>query len=79
MKTVRMKVQGGKLIGEAPAMLREGAIVDVVIADRDDDMSSEELATLNDELDASWVELESGNVVSADDAIAAVRAVRSAR
>lgn len=76
MKTVRLRVQRGQLVGVAPSNLGEGAIVEAVLADRDDELPAAELAALNRVLDESWAQLEAGHEVSADEAIAAVSAVR---
>lgn len=76
MKTVRLQVHDGKLAGDAPASLREGTVLHAVIADREEEMSPEELAQLHRTLDESWDELEAGSEISAADAIRTIRAIR---
>jgi len=76
MKLVRLRVQGGKLVGDAPTSLADGTIVDALLADREDDMLGAELMKLNDALDESWAELEDGKEISAEHAIAVVSSIR---
>lgn len=76
MKTVRLRVHDGKLVGDAPASLREGTVLHAVIADREEEMSPDELDELNRTLDESWDELEQGREISAADVIRTIRAVR---
>jgi len=49
MKAIRVRVENGRISGEAPAGLPDGE-VDLCLADPDDGMSDEELARLNEAL-----------------------------
>jgi hypothetical protein len=76
MKALRVKVQDGRLVGDAPASLPEGTVLDVCIADSGDDMSPDEHAALSAFLDESWREFQAGNVVPAEDVLARLRTRR---
>lgn len=76
MKTVQLRVHKGQLVGDAPASLREGAIVLAMIPDHDEEMSASELEELEANLDESWTQLEAGEEISAAAAILAVSAIR---
>ena len=64
------------MIGVAPTSLNEGDVVEVVLADLEGELPEQELAALNDALDESWEQLESGDEVSAEDAIELVSRVQ---
>jgi hypothetical protein len=73
MYRLKVRVQEGKIVGEAPAGLAEGTELELCIAEPDDDMSDEELAALNTVLDAAWQSLEAGRVRPAAEVLAELR------
>jgi hypothetical protein len=73
MYRLKVRVQGGKFVGDAPAGLAEGTELELCIAEPDDDMSDEELAALNSVLDAAWQSLEAGRVRPAAEVLAELR------
>jgi hypothetical protein len=54
MKTLKVRVENGKIVGEAPPGLPEGTEIELCIAHPGDDMTEEELAELNRALEAAW-------------------------
>jgi hypothetical protein len=74
MKALKVRVEGGQLIGPAPAGLDEGTELELCLAEPDDDMTEEELASLNRALEAAWASLEAGRVRPVDDLLAELRA-----
>ena len=76
MKTLKVRVENGKIVGEAPAGLPEGTELELCIADPGDDMTEEELAELNRALETAWRSVKEGRVRPVSDVIADVRAKR---
>lgn len=76
MKTLRVRVENGKIIGEAPPGLPEGTELELCIADPGDDMTEEEIAELNRALETAWRSAKEGRARPASDIIAAIRAKR---
>jgi len=76
MKTLRVRVENGKIIGEAPPGLPEGTEIELCIADPGDDMTEEDLAELNRALETAWRSVKDGRVRPASDVIAEIRAKR---
>lgn len=72
-KAFRVRVQQGKLVGEAPAALAEGTELDLCLAEPDEQMTKEEAAALERALDAAWRSMEAGHVRPARDLIAELR------
>lgn len=56
MKAIRVRVENGRISGDAPPGLPEGD-VDLCLADPDDEMMADELARLNDALARSFESL----------------------
>ena len=75
--SIHLKVEGGRLVAAAPEGWSEGAELDVVLADQDDDMSDEEARQLADVLARSLEQAASGQFVDADDFLARLKARRS--
>lgn len=76
METLKVRVENGKLIGEAPAALPEGTELELCFADPEEEMSPEELAALQQALGAGWRSAEAGRFRPATEAIADLRAKR---
>ncbi len=72
MKAIRVRVENGRITGEAPAGLPEGEL-QLCIADDDDAMTDEELARLNDALARGLESLKAGRFRSATDVISDLR------
>jgi len=72
MKATRVRVENGRISGDAPAGLPEGE-VDLVLADADDDMSETELTRLNDALERGFESIKAGRFRPARDALADLR------
>jgi hypothetical protein len=72
MKAIRVRVENGRISGEAPEGLPDGE-VDLCLADPDDEMSDEELARLNDALARGFESIKAGRFRPAADVIADLR------
>ncbi len=73
MNTLKVRVENGKIVGEAPAGLPEGTELELCVADPGDAMSPEELAALNRTLDAAWRSIEAGRFRAAERVIEDLR------
>jgi hypothetical protein len=69
MKAIRVRVENGRITGEAPPGLPEGD-VDLCLAEADDDMSEDELVRLNDALERGFEAIKAGRFRLARDVIA---------
>jgi hypothetical protein len=76
MQALKVRVENGKIIGDAPAGWIEGSELELCLAEPEDEMSDEELAALEAALDAGWRSLEAGRVRPARDVIAELRSKR---
>ena len=72
MRTVRVRVENGRISGEAPPGFPEGE-VDLCLADPEDQMSDEELARLDDALARGFESIKAGRFRPAADVIADLR------
>lgn len=72
-KALRVRVQDGQLVGEAPAALAEGTELELCLSEPDEHMTDEEAAALERALDAAWRSVEAGRVRPARDLIAELR------
>lgn len=75
MKAIKIRVEAGRIIGDAPPGMPDGE-VDLCVAEPEDDMTAEELERLNRALEAGFRSLEAGRARSASEAVAALRARR---
>jgi len=73
MKALKLRVEAGRIAGDAPPGMPEGE-VDLYLAEPEDDMPEEELERLNRALEAGFRSLEAGRVRRAADVVAALRA-----
>ena len=76
MNALKVRVENGRLVGEAPAGLPEGAELELCIAEPDEPMSDNELAALNQEIETAWRSVLAGRVRPAADLVADLRARR---
>jgi hypothetical protein len=73
MKAIRVRVENGRITGDAPPGLPEGEI-DLAIAEEDDDeMSEAELAKLNDAIERGFEGIKAGRYRLASDVVAELR------
>ena len=72
MKALRVRVENGRITGEAPAGLPDGEF-ELCLADDDDGMTDEERARVNDALAAGLESLKSGRFRAAADVISDLR------
>jgi hypothetical protein len=72
MKAIRVHVENGHIVGEAPPGLPEGD-VDLVLADVEDEMQPAELARLNDALERGFEAVKAGRFRPARDVISDLR------
>jgi hypothetical protein len=69
MKAIRVRVENGRITGDAPPGLPDGE-VDLCLADADDDLSEAELARLNEALHRAFEAVQAGRFRPAQDVIA---------
>jgi S-adenosylmethionine:diacylglycerol 3-amino-3-carboxypropyl transferase len=72
MKAIRVRIENGRITGDAPPGLPEGE-VDLVLADAEDEMTEAELARLNDALERGFEAIKAGRFRPARDVIADLR------
>ena len=76
MEALKVRVENGKIIGDAPSGFAEGTELELCLAEPPDEMSEQELAALQSALDAGWRSMEAGRHRPAADVIAELRAKR---
>ena len=72
VKAIRVRVENGRITGEAPPGLPEGE-VELCLAEPEDEMSDEELARLDEALARGFEAIKAGRFRPAVDVIADVR------
>ncbi len=60
MANIKVRVENGKIIGDAPPGFEDGDELELCVADPGDDMSDEELAELNRVLEKSLESAQDG-------------------
>lgn len=73
MEALKVRVENGKIVGDAPRGLADGTELELCLAEPRDEMSQTELAALNDALDAGWRSMEAGRYRPAAEVIAELR------
>ena len=76
MEALKVRVENGKIIGDAPRGIAEGTELELCLAEPQDDMSEQELAALQTALDDGWNSMEAGRYRPADQVIAELRSKR---
>jgi len=76
MQALKVRVENGKIIGDAPAGFTEGTELELCLAEPEDEMTDEELVALEAVLEAGWKSIEAGQVRPAQDVIADLRSRR---
>lgn len=80
MEALKVRVENGKIIGDAPRGFAEGAELELCLAEPPDEMSEDELAALQAALDSGWKSMEAGRYRPAVEVVAEVaRACVSSR
>ncbi len=76
MEALKVRVENGKIIGDAPVGLREGTVLELCLAEPGEEMTPEQLAALRAALDAGWQSMEAGRFRPASEVVAKLRAKR---
>jgi hypothetical protein len=76
MEALKVRVENGKIIGDAPRGIAEGTELELCLAEPSDGMSKGELAALNAALDAGWRSIEAGRFRPAGEVISELRSKR---
>ena len=72
MKAIRVRVENGRISGDAPPGTPDGDL-ELRLAEPEDEMSDEELARLNESLAQGFEQIQAGQVRPAADVIAELR------
>jgi hypothetical protein len=73
MSTLHARVRGGQIVVEGKTELPEGTELTLVMVDAEDEMTSEERADLEAELERGRAAIASGQGISGDELLARVR------
>ncbi len=73
MEALKVRVENGKIIGDAPRGIAEGTELELCLAEPQDDMSEDELAALQAALDAGWRSMKAGRFRPASQVVAELR------
>ncbi len=76
MNAVKAHVKNGRLIVDEPTDLPEGTVIELVPAERDDEMDAEERAELEAAIDEGIADFEAGRIVDEETVRAKLRAYR---
>lgn len=73
MSTMRARVQNGRLVLDAPTVLPEGTVLDLVVDDEGDDLDETERAAPNAAISKAWVAVSTGQGRPASEVLSALR------
>lgn len=76
MEALKVRVENGKIIGDAPRGIAEGTELELSLAEPQEEVSEEELAALNAALDAGWESMKAGRYRPATEVVAELRSKR---
>lgn len=76
MEALKVRVENGKIIGDAPQGLAEGTELELCLADPQDEMTEPELLALQTALDAGWRSMEEGRYQQANEVLSQLRSKR---
>ena len=76
MKALKVRVQKGQIVGEAPPGVPEGTELELCIAEPEDEMTEEELAQLDGALERAWRSIQAGRTRPAAEVLAELHARR---
>jgi hypothetical protein len=74
MKTLQARVVNGRFVIDEPSPFPDGTVVELVVADQEDELDDEERAELHTALDKAWESAKAGRGRRAADLIAKLRA-----
>ncbi len=69
MQPLRTRVRHGRIVLDEPTDLPEGTEVEVVLAERGDDLDDEERARLHESLQRGFAQARAGQLIDADEVI----------
>ena len=69
METIKVRVEKGKIVGDAPSGLPDGTELELQIADPADQLSEQDIQAINQNLEAALRSIREGRVFLADDVI----------
>jgi len=72
MKAIRVRIENGRISGEAPPGIPDGEL-ELRLAEPEDDMSDDELARLNEALARGFEQIKAGQFRPAADVISDLR------
>lgn len=76
MEALKVRVENGKIIGDAPRGIAEGTELELCLAEPQDEMSEGELAALQAALDAGWRSMEAGRYRPAAEVVGELQSKR---
>lgn len=76
MEALKVRVENGKIVGEAPRGFADGTELELCLAEPDDEMTADELAALQEALDAGWRSMVAGRYRPAGEVLAERHAKR---
>ncbi len=76
MQALKVRVQNGKVVGDAPRGIAEGTELELCLAEPQDEMSDDELAALQGALDNGWRSMKEGRYRPAAEVLAEIRSRR---
>ncbi len=76
MEALKVRVQNGKVVGDAPRGIAEGTELELCLAEPQDEMSDDELTALQAALDNGWRSMKEGRYRPAAKVIAEIRSKR---
>jgi hypothetical protein len=76
METLKVRVENGKIIGDAPPGVPEGAELELCLAEPEGEMTASQRSALDAALEAAWQSMTAGRFRPARDAVAELRAKR---
>ncbi|HEY3354979.1 MAG TPA: hypothetical protein VGQ83_17125 [Polyangia bacterium] len=76
MRSLKARVRGGRLVLDVPTKLPEDTVVDLVVAEDDDDLDDEERAALHAALAEGWASARAGRTRPAEDLLDELRSKR---
>lgn len=75
MATLHARVRGGHIVVDETTDLQDGTEMTLLVVDRDDEMTVEERAALEAEIERGRADIIAGLGISAEDLLARVRAL----
>jgi hypothetical protein len=73
MQTLKAEVRAGRLVLDVPTSIPDGTVVELVVAEADDDLDDDERAALHAALDQGWASARAGKTRPVEALIAELR------